>query len=278
MWGLVKAGQLTKVIEVPQPITIKGISHPRSIFTSSWSDADRKVLGILPYVYSGNNKISEYYSSTFRDTVGNNSITRTYTNVAKDLPTVKTSKIAAAKTSANNALIDTDWYVVRKAENNTAIPSQITAFRTAVRTNYAALKTAITNAANVAALEALWSFTASANSNSLITVNGTANSVVNTTTNTITRNSHAFVNNELLLYNNNGGANIGGLVTGTKYYVYAKTTNTFKLSHTHSNCGDAAAISLTALAGSGTSHRFVSQGIPSAGLTNPNKDAPVYSV
>jgi hypothetical protein len=278
MWGLVKLGQLIKIINYPQPITIEEVSHPESIFSSAWSDAERKAIGILPYVYSGNNRDDEYYSSTYRDAVGNNAITRTYTNNAKNLSTIKENKITEQKSLAHNVLSNTDWYVVRKEENSTAIPSQITAFRTAVRTNYAALKTAITNAANVAAVEALWSYTASANSNKLVTVNGTSSGVVNTSTNTITSNGHAFVNNELLEYNNGGGANIGGLVTETSYYVYARTTNTFKLSHSHSNCGDAAAISLTGVAGSGTAHKFTSRGIPGAGLTNPNKDAPVYSV
>ena len=32
---------------------------------------------------------------------------------------------------------------------------------------------------------------------------------------------------------------IGGLVSGKVYYVFGKTTNTFKLSESHSSCGDA---------------------------------------
>ena len=272
-------GAINKTISQPRALTINEIQYPTSIFTSAWTDAERKAIGILPFVYSGNNRNDAFYSSSAGNpSIGNNSISVTYTTTARNLSTVKSEKISEAKINTHSVLLDTDWYVVRKAENNTSIPSQITAFRTAVRTNYAALKTAITNAANVAAVEALWNFTAGANSNRLVTVNGTSSGVVNTSTNTITSNGHAFVNNEVLEYDNGGGADIGGLVNETSYYVYARTTNTFKLSHSHSNCGDAAAISLTGVAGSGTAHKFISKGIPGAGHTNPNKDAPVYNV
>jgi hypothetical protein len=53
------------------------------------------------------------------------------------------------------------------------------------------------------------------------------------------------------------------------YYVFEKTTNDFKLSESHSNCGDASAVSLS-VADSGTSHSFTSQGIPNLDQTWPN--------
>ena len=168
---------------------------------------------------------------------------------------------------------------VRNAETSTAIPSQITAYRTAVRTHYGSLKTAITNAANVAAVESLYSWTASANSSGSITIDGTSSGVVSTSANSITSNGHGFVVGEMLTYGNGeDGADIGGLVDGTRYYVYSKTVNTFKLSHSHSNCGDAAVISLTGVASSGTSHIFTSNQIPGAGQTWPNLDASIYTV
>ena len=102
----------------------------------------RKAIGILPYTYSGSNINNEYYTSTFSDSVGDDTITRTYTNNAvSDLTELKTNKISNAKSYANQLFLsDTDWYVVRNVETSTAIPSEITAFRTAVRTNYVYLK------------------------------------------------------------------------------------------------------------------------------------------
>ena len=279
MWGRVLSGQLVEIIHQPKAIMINDVQHPKTIFTQAWTNEERKAIGILPYTYSGSNINNEYYTSTFSDSVGDDAVTRTYTNNAvSNLTELKTSKIADAKSYANQLLSDTDWYVVRNAETSTAIPSEITAFRTAVRTNYAALKTAITDAANVAAVAALYSFTASANNGS-ITIDGTSSSVVSTSANSITSNAHGFVVGESLLYENGpDGTDIGGLVNGTRYYVYSKTVNTFKLSHSHSNCGDAAIISLSSVASSGTEHQFVSTGIPGVGETWPNPNASIYTV
>ena len=279
MWGRVLSGQLVEIIHQPKAMMINDVQHPKTIFTRAWTDEERKAIGILPYVYSGNNRENEFYTSTFSDSVGDDAITRTYTNNAvSDLTELKTNKIVNAKGEANGLLSNTDWYVVRNAETSVAIPSQITAYRTAVRANYAALKTAITNAANVDAVAALYSFTASANSNGLITIDGTSSSVVSTSANSITSNAHGFVVGEILIYDNGGGADIGGLVHETQYYVYSKTVNTFKLSHSHSNCGDAAIISLSSVASSGTSHTFKSSGVPGAGNTWPNPNASIYTV
>ena len=278
MWARVFNGQLVEIIYQPKAMVINDIQHPKTIFTRAWTNEERKAIGILPYAYSGSNINNEYYTSTFSDSVGDDAVTRTYTNNAvSDLTELKTNKITDAKGYANQLLSDTDWYVVRNAEISTAIPSEITAFRTAVRTNYAALKTAITDAANVAAVAALYSFTASANGS--ITIDGTSSSVVSTSANSITSNAHGFVVGEVLTYGNGeDGTDIGGLVDGTQYYVYSKTVNTFKLSHSHSNCGDAAVISLSSVASSGTEHKFVSAGIPGAGNTWPNPEASIYTV
>jgi len=289
MWGRVFNGQLIEIIDQPKAMMINDVQHPKTIFTQAWTDEERKALGILPYRYSGIIINNEYYKTVSSDVVGDDAITRTYTNSAvSDISRLKANKIVEAKQHAGSLLIDTDWYVVRNAETSVAIPSQITAYRTAVRANYAALKTAITNtvvgdqaAENVAAVEAIYLFANSANSNGMITVDGTSSSVVSTSANSIKSNAHGFVVGEVLTYHNSDGVDgddIGGLVHETQYYVYSKTVNTFKLSHSHSNCGDAAIISLTGVASSGTSHTFKSSGVPGAGNTWPNPNASIYTV
>jgi hypothetical protein len=60
---------------------------------------------------------------------------------------LKTNWIAQTKTSGNSLLASTDWYVTRKSETDTAIPSAITTYRSAVRTATGTIETAI-NACN----------------------------------------------------------------------------------------------------------------------------------
>ena len=69
---------------------------------------------------------------------------------------LKTKLIRDIKSQAEGILNATDWYVTRKAEKSTAIPSAITTHRDAVRTKQAAMETAITNAADTPALETLY--------------------------------------------------------------------------------------------------------------------------
>ena len=49
-----------------------------------------------------------------------------------------------------------DWYITRKAEKATAIPSSITTYRDAVRTKCAEIETALSGAADLAAFVALF--------------------------------------------------------------------------------------------------------------------------
>jgi hypothetical protein len=50
----------------------------------------------------------------------------------------------------------TDWYIIRKADKGTAIPSNVQTWRDAIRTKGDAMKSAIAGAADTAAIEALF--------------------------------------------------------------------------------------------------------------------------
>ena len=71
---------------------------------------------------------------------------------------LKTIRIRTVKAQAAGILRDTDWYIVRKADAGTAVPSAITTYRAAVRTKCAAMETAITNASNTPAIETLYTY------------------------------------------------------------------------------------------------------------------------
>jgi len=68
---------------------------------------------------------------------------------------LKHSKKSQIKNQANSALTSTDWMVIRKAERNVDIPAAIVTYRAAVMTEYERVKTAITAAADVDALQAV---------------------------------------------------------------------------------------------------------------------------
>ena len=169
-------------------------------------------------------------------------------------------KLSQAKQTSASLLQNTDWYITRKIERDVAIPSEITAFRLAVVTNYASLKTAINSVSDIAGLQALYETTAGASSTAK-EIDATSTSVVSTSANAITFANHGFVNDEQVCYNVGGAdgeqpAVIGGLVNNTTYFVHSATTNTFKLSESHSNCGDEAIINLSGVSSDGTAQSF----------------------
>lgn len=74
----------------------------------------------------------------------------------KDLDGLKEAAIALVKTQAAGLLAPTDWYVVRNAESNVAIPSDIATYRADVRTASGTIEAAITGAADHDAFMALY--------------------------------------------------------------------------------------------------------------------------
>ena len=67
------------------------------------------------------------------------------------------------KASANGRLQSTDWYVTRKSEADTAIPSNITTYRTAVRTASKTIEDKINACSDLAAFQKLFETPVDAN-------------------------------------------------------------------------------------------------------------------
>ena len=185
MFALVESGNITKMMRGNKGITIGDNQYPAAIFTV-WTESERNAIGIYTIeIDETNRKNEEWYINT--------DITYAYDSSAKkvkgtygtatakahadtkwtqseidageapagaDTNTVKTEGlktvlIRVIKSQVKSILNETDWYITRKAEKSTAIPSAITTHRDAVRTKQAAMETAITNAADTAALETL---------------------------------------------------------------------------------------------------------------------------
>jgi len=85
------------------------------------------------------------------------------------------------------------------------------------------------------------------------TFDGSAGAVVSTSAETIKILNHRFVQGQRVTYNNGGGGNIGGLTSGTAYYVIFDTTHTIKLAATLADANNNSVINLNAV-GSGTAH------------------------
>ena len=184
MWAIVTDGSITKIINKPKGMIIDDIQYSRKIF-SLWSKSEREAKGIYEIVWDNSKKKDEEYyintNQTFTYDADAGTVTATYGDAtakahadtlftAQDevdgLGTegevnargLKTIKITQIKSQAASELAKTDWYIVRKADADTAIPSAITNHRAAVRTKCASMETAITNASNIAAKQTLYTY------------------------------------------------------------------------------------------------------------------------
>ena len=184
MWGLVESGSITKIINKPKAMVIGDVQYSRNIFSSRWTNAEREAIGIYEVEFDDTNKKNEkwYINTNQSFAFAGGKITASYGSAtakahadtlftAQDesdgLGTegevktkgLKTQLIRTVKAQAAGILQNTDWYITRKADAGTAVPSSITTHRAAVRTKAAEQETAITNAADTPALETLYTYT-----------------------------------------------------------------------------------------------------------------------
>ena len=184
MWGLVESGSITKLINNPKSMVIGDIRYSRKIF-ELWSKSELEAKGIYEVEFDNTNKKDEqwYINTNQSFAFADGKITASYGSpTAKahadtlwtqqdsddgDIPSdksvgdvkaegLKTQLIRTVKQQAAGELQNTDWYITRKADAGTAVPSAITNHRAAVRTKCAEMETAITNAADTPALETLY--------------------------------------------------------------------------------------------------------------------------
>ena len=193
MFALVQDGSITKYFSGNRGVTIGDVRHSRKIF-ELWSKSELEAKGIYEIVFDNAKKKDEAYyintNQTFTYDADAGTVTATYgdatakphadtkwtqaqiddpslvgtapdgadTNTVR-LEGLKTVKIRTVKSQAAGILRDTDWYIVRKADADTDVPSAITTHRAAVRTKCAAMETAITNASDTPAIETLYTYT-----------------------------------------------------------------------------------------------------------------------
>jgi len=186
MWGLVESGSITKLINKPRAMIIGNVRHSRKIF-ELWSKSELEAIGIYEVEFDNSNKKNEewYINTDITYAFGSGKVTGSYGDATakahadttwtsqdktdnlipdgKDVGDVKveglkTILIRTVKAQAAAELSNTDWYIVRKADAGTAVPSSITNHRAAVRTKAAEMETSITNASDTPALETLYTY------------------------------------------------------------------------------------------------------------------------
>ena len=183
MYAIVENNEITKLITNPKSLVIGDVRYPAKIF-SVWSQSELNAIGIYEVITDSSNfKDEKWYINTNESyAFADNQVTRSWgTATAKahadtlwtaqdetdgkgtegEVATrgLKYNLIQTLKQQVAGELSKTDWYITRNTEKSTAIPSNISTHRDAVRTKQAEMETAITNASDTPALETLYTYT-----------------------------------------------------------------------------------------------------------------------
>ena len=183
MWALLNDAEdaIEEIISNPKSMTINGITHSRQIF--KWTTAELKAVGIVPVTTTGSHLDSNYYievDESFAIASDKASVVQTIGVKAADHKLEDTDEVDEngdplldddgvqivtlglksnaknkATTSANGYLQGFDWLIQRKVTANTAIPSAVTTYMAAIRTDHGNICTALDAAADMDAFIAL---------------------------------------------------------------------------------------------------------------------------
>jgi len=175
---------ITTMCSGDKGITIGDNQYPKAIF-NLWSEAERNAINIyavtidnskkkderwyintdITYSFDGTNATGSHGDATARahadtkwtqEEIDDNEAPEGADTDTVKVEGLKTILIKNLKAQAESELNKTDWYITRKSEKNTAIPSAITTHRDAVRSKQDSMCTAITNASDTPALETLY--------------------------------------------------------------------------------------------------------------------------
>ena len=185
MYALVENNQITKLINYPKSLVIGDVRYPAKIF-QLWSASELNAIGIYEVITDSTNyKDPEYYINTNEQySFANNQVTKSWgTATPKRLDDenavdengdpvldsngvqlvnygLKTEKIRIIKDQASNLLSKHDWQVVKATEvSDYSVPTEITTYRSNVRTKSNEMETSINNCTTVDQLKALYEYT-----------------------------------------------------------------------------------------------------------------------
>ena len=180
MWASIDSdNNVTQVYTRPTAITYGDVNYPQNVM-SSWTNDELATILVYPAVrdmtnyedpsyYVNTNETFTYYDSvSVGGTTYTNTVVGAYgtaTPMALDdttnadgtvTPGLKSKAITTQNQQAYSLLEPSDWYVVRKSENGTAIPSDWDTWRESIRTTYQQQVVAINACTTVPEFQALF--------------------------------------------------------------------------------------------------------------------------
>ena len=191
MWALIKDNKIEQIYQRPKSLVIGEVRYPSNMFTK-YTDAEKAAIGIYPVEDTGTkgNDRFEYTSqATYSFSASDKKVTASYTITAKSLVDVnnvdsdgnaitdykgnqtvtlglKSIAKNQAKETANYLIKRFNWLVERLAyDSSKTIPSAVGTYVGDIKTDCAAIESAIDGASDMAAFKALYEDTRDSDGN-----------------------------------------------------------------------------------------------------------------
>ena len=195
MWAYIKDNKIEQIYQRPKSLIIGKVRYPSNMFTK-YTDAEKAAIGIYPVEDNGtkgNDRFENTSQATYTWSASDKKVTTSYTITEKSLIDIedkdesgnnildekgnktynyglKTQAKEKAKQRANSLINRFNWLVERSIyDSSKTIPSAVSTYVAAIRTDCAEIETAIDNASDMAAFKALYQDTYNYNSDGEIT-------------------------------------------------------------------------------------------------------------
>ncbi len=190
MFAIVESGSITSMPNGNKGIQIGDIKHSADIFTAKWTEAQRNAIDVYTIeIDDTNRKHEDYYINTnitYAYDASAKKVKGTYgTATAKNIADTKwtqkeiddgdapagadtnTVKVQGLKTikkqmideQCATILAPSDWMYIKAGEEGVSMDSDWKTWRASVRTKCNSMQTQIDNAADITALQALFTYT-----------------------------------------------------------------------------------------------------------------------
>jgi len=184
MWAYIKDNKIEQIYQRPKSLVIGEVRYPSNMFTK-YTDAEKAAIGIYPVEDNGtkgDDRFENTSQATYTWSASDKKVTTSYTITEKSLVDIeakdesgnnildekgnktynyglKTLAKNIAKQQANGYISRFNWLVERLAyDSSKTIPSAVTTYVAAIRTDCANIETAIDNASDMAAFKKLYNW------------------------------------------------------------------------------------------------------------------------
>jgi hypothetical protein len=156
MFAIVQNNTIVQLVPEGTAFTLDEVQYPANWCNLS-TPKDKAAIGMVDVIYGQAPSDTYYWVTQNAPALVDGQVVVTYTSTPKDLDATKANCKSQINSAAYSLLLPNDWMVVKATETSTPIDSAWNTWRQSIRTTAAGYTTAITDAADMLALEVVMS-------------------------------------------------------------------------------------------------------------------------